>query len=144
MNQLKLDLPKKIQEAVPANLQCGKNVSFPKSKSLSLSDLHQKWTQLAADECIMDVRTPEEFSQGHIPGSLNIPMGTELASLTKIKSYQKIYAHCRSGKRVQTVLASLSQAGIEHVFAVIDSGMEEWTQKDFLLKGSSTWDLKLS
>ena len=51
---------------------------------------------------LLDVRTPEEFSSGHIPGALQLTNETftkqEAEKRLKDKS-QTIYVYCRSGRR---------------------------------------------
>lgn len=66
---------------------------------------------------ILDVRTEDEFSAGHIPGAINIPH-TELADrITELDGYQdkEIILHCRSGKRAGMVEPVLIEDGFIHV-----------------------------
>ena len=56
---------------------------------------------------ILDVRTPEEFAEKHIPGALNIPnetIGTEEIPELPDKD-QLILVYCRSGNRSKQVSA---------------------------------------
>ena len=101
MNNLNLDLPKKINEAVPANTSVG--VNFDPHRYLlydfNMDDLHQVWDSLPDNTLIMDNRTPEEFAKGHVPGSRNIPMGNENDHVDELKGYEQVYLYCRSGRR---------------------------------------------
>ncbi|MDE3253551.1 MAG: rhodanese-like domain-containing protein [Bacteroidota bacterium] len=48
---------------------------------------------------IIDVRTPAEFSGGHIPGSVNIPLDSLQRQMTKIKKDKPVITCCASGMR---------------------------------------------
>jgi phage shock protein E len=49
---------------------------------------------------IIDVRTPEEFAQGHYPGAKNIPVGELMIRLNELGATDKpIVLYCRSGRR---------------------------------------------
>lgn len=64
---------------------------------------------------LVDVRTPEEYQQGHIQGAINIPH-TEIAdNLDKLSSDKPIVVYCRSGRRAQTALEILSKQGFNDI-----------------------------
>jgi rhodanese-related sulfurtransferase len=63
---------------------------------------------------IIDVRTPEEYKAGHIPGSRNIPLDQIGAKAAELKKAGKpVITVCRSGSRSGMAKARLSSAGIE-------------------------------
>ena len=63
---------------------------------------------------IIDVRSPGEYSGGHIPGSLNIPVEVIAGKVQEIKKQNKpVITCCRSGMRSATAAQTLKQAGIE-------------------------------
>ncbi len=63
---------------------------------------------------ILDVRTPEEYRQGHIEGSLNIPVQVIQGKVAELKKKGKpIIAVCRSGARSSMATGILKSAGIE-------------------------------
>jgi len=67
---------------------------------------------------LLDVRTPAEYAEGHIPGAINIPH-TELASRIGELSESKgrdLVVYCRSGKRSEQALAVLREAGFSRLF----------------------------
>ncbi len=133
MNNLNLDMPKRINEAVPANTSVGINFN-PRQylwDDFNMNDLHEVWQNLPENTLIMDNRTPEEFAKGHVPGSLNIPLGTENDNLDKIKSYDSVYIYCRSGRRAQTTFTNLSFQGLEHLYCVSHSGMPDWIKAGY-------------
>ncbi len=62
---------------------------------------------------IVDVRSEEEFNQGHVTGSVNIPLQNVQAALGDLrKSQRPIVMICRSGARSGMAVATLQQAGI--------------------------------
>ena len=128
MNNLNLDLPKKINEAVPANMNVG--VNFDPRRYLleefSMNNLHDEWQGLEDDVLIMDNRTPEEYARGHVPGSRNIPLGTENEHLDMLNQYRQVYIYCRSGRRAQTSFTNLSMQGLDHLTCIGHSGMPDW------------------
>lgn len=133
MNSLNLDLPKKINEAVPANMECG--ISFDPKRYLheefSMQDLYKIWGRLGADELIVDNRTPEEYEIGHVPGSRNIPFGSEGQYADELKKYKRVYIYCRSGRRAQTAFTNLSIIGLDNLVCVGHSGMPQWVLSGF-------------
>ena len=65
---------------------------------------------------LLDVRTPDEYRQGHIPGSKNIP----LQSINKVTGVidnkaTPIFVHCLSGARSRQASAILQQMGYTNV-----------------------------
>lgn len=65
---------------------------------------------------LLDVRTPEEYDEGHIEGSKNIP----LQSIEKTKMIIKekstpIFVHCRSGARSAQATSILKRMGYTNV-----------------------------
>jgi len=95
--------------------------------NLDASTFAQKITE--KDVVLLDVRTPDEFSQSHIPDALNFDVQSDyftadVSALDKSKSYA---VYCRSGKR--SVLASevLDQIGITNVYN-LTGGIIEWQE----------------
>lgn len=69
---------------------------------------------LAKGAIIIDVRTPEEFRQGHVKGSLNIPLNSLPGQLNKIRKQQKpVVVCCRTGNRSGYGARFLRNAGLE-------------------------------
>ena len=75
---------------------------------------------------ILDVRTPEEFAQGHIPGAVNLPnedIGTEPPALLPDKE-QLIMVYCRSGNRSKQASQKLADMGYSNI--VEFGGIIDW------------------
>lgn len=73
----------------------------------------------------IDVRTPEEFVEGHITGSLNIPfedIGARISSVTQDQD-SDIRVYCRSGRRSGVAMDVLKSMGYRHV--INEGGLED-------------------
>jgi rhodanese-related sulfurtransferase len=67
------------------------------------------------DAFLVDVRTPEEFSAGHVRGSVNIPLNTIPNKLNSFKNKKHIVVFCRSGNRSSQAKYILEQNGFKNV-----------------------------
>jgi len=67
---------------------------------------------------LVDVRTPEEFAGGSVPGAVNIPVQVLDARKVEIGKQAPVVVFCRSGGRSATATAKLIAAGYE----VYDAG----------------------
>lgn len=76
------------------------------------------WRQLqqAQDGIILDVRTPDEFSLGAIPGAVNIPIDGIRDRLNEIPQDKNIYIYCAVGLRGYLASRVLMQHGFNNVF----------------------------
>ena len=75
---------------------------------------------------ILDVRRPDEYSGGHIPGAINIPneqIGTSEIPRLSSKS-QLILVYCRSGRRSKEASEKLVRLGYTNV--VEFGGILDW------------------
>ena len=75
---------------------------------------------------ILDVRTPEEFADQHIPGAINIPnetIGTEKIPQLPDKD-QLILVYCRSGNRSKQASEKLVALGYTNI--VEFGGINDW------------------
>jgi rhodanese-related sulfurtransferase len=92
---------------------------------LSVSEFSNKVTE--AGLITLDVRTPGEFSEGHIDGALLIDFQSgnfenEIASLDKSKTYA---VYCRSGSRSGEAVKVMSDAGFTNLYN-LDGGVIDW------------------
>ncbi|MDD6160729.1 MAG: rhodanese-like domain-containing protein [Oscillospiraceae bacterium] len=65
---------------------------------------------------LLDVRTPEEFRSGHIPGSKNVP----LQSLDKVTGFVNnqdtpVFVYCHSGARSSQAVSAMRRMGYSNV-----------------------------
>ena len=64
---------------------------------------------------LVDVRTPGEFAEGNVKGSVNIPLDQVQNQLAKFKAKENIVVFCRSGNRSGQAKSILEQNGIKNV-----------------------------
>ncbi len=65
---------------------------------------------------VIDVRTPAEFADGHVKGSVNIPLDVIANKIGAIKKYNKqIITCCRSGARSGSAANILNNNGIDTI-----------------------------
>ena len=79
---------------------------------------------------LLDVRTPAEYAEGHLPGAINIPH-TELASRVAELSDARdrdIVVYCRSGTRAEQALGVLKDAGFSRLFH-LDGDYQRWSEE---------------
>jgi phage shock protein E len=93
---------------------------------ISMSELKKHVDHRQKTEVVLDVRSPEEFAEGHIPGSLNIPHEEVARKANELKKYDTVYIHCRSGGRAQIAAAELEKHGVKNLVCVVGSGMPDW------------------
>ena len=81
-------------------------------------DINQGVKEFSATDgaVLLDVRTPDEYRQGHIPGSKNVP----LQSIDRVNAVVEnkgtpIFVHCLSGARSGQATAILQQMGYTKV-----------------------------
>ncbi len=86
---------------------------------------------MSENDLILDVRSPEEYSAGHIAGSKNTSYD-EVSSIAKdLKGYDNIYVHCKMGGRAKIASESLINAGLDNIVCVGNGGMERWMQMNW-------------
>lgn len=69
-----------------------------------------------SEAVLIDVRTPEEYQEGHIPGSINIPLQQMEQAETDVKDKnKKLYVYCRSGSRSRQAAGILKEMGYHDV-----------------------------
>lgn len=97
-----------------------------------MADLSQEeWaTQFKTDDqgFLLDVRTPEEFEDGYIPGATNIDiyLGPEfIEEVEKLDKGKNYYVYCRSGKRSGQACTIMNQLGFKNAYN-LSGGFMEW------------------
>lgn len=74
--------------------------------------------------CVVDVREPEEFRAGHIPGALSIPLKDLPYRIGEVPHADPVYLVCSGGDRSIAGAIMLRAAGYAAVN--VDEGMDEW------------------
>ena len=86
---------------------------------------------IAADKAVVviDVRTPEEYADGHLAGAVNVNFKNEnfkeeLAKLDRDKTY---VMHCRSGGRSTAAKPAFTELGFKYIYH-LDGGYLAWEE----------------
>lgn len=66
---------------------------------------------------VLDVRTPAEYAQGHVPGAINVPHDEVSAEHPRLASWRErpVVVYCRSGRRSAMAIETLERAGFSRV-----------------------------
>jgi rhodanese-related sulfurtransferase len=70
-------------------------------------------THRADAPLVIDVREPEEYAAGHVPGARLVPMGSIPARLDELPAEVPVYVICASGNRSLSVADQLAEQGID-------------------------------
>ena len=138
MTNLGLPHPKRIDDAVPANLKCGKPAAeaiadAPSWGPVALTfggvpEIEPTWIAEHRNAVtILDVREPAELGGdlGRIPDSLHISLGELRGRLADVPRDKPVVCVCRSGRRSAQATAILEKAGLGDV-ANLAGGMIRW------------------
>lgn len=77
------------------------------------------------DAAVLDVRTPVEFAEVHVPEAHNIPLDEFISNLLTVPKDQPVYLLCRSGQRAARAAEKLSGAGFVQP-VVVEGGTLAW------------------
>jgi len=98
------------------------------------------------DVILIDVRTPEEFAEGHIPGAVNIDFRAEdfnQKATDFLKETQSTLAiYCRSGRRSAGACARLDSLGYTGTVN-LKGGIIEWKEAGYEIEDPDTEFLKI-
>ncbi len=95
---------------------------------ISIDELHDENEKMGENILILDVRSPEEYSAGHIEGSQNTPHEEVSGIVEDLRNYDKVYVHCKMGGRAKIASEALINAGLDNIVCVGKGGMERWMQ----------------
>ena len=76
---------------------------------------------------VVDVRTPEEFAKGSLPGARNVPMDKVDEKMRDIKKDKPLIVVCATGNRAGRVAAQLRAGGFGEVY-VLAGGLAAWRE----------------
>ena len=119
---------------------CDASVTVPEDTEIQEQEAEEKqviYENITADEAkqimdaetgyvILDVRTEEEYAEGHIPGAILIPdyeIAQKAESILPDKD-QKILVYCRSGRRSKNAAEALLALGYTNIWEF--GGIIDW------------------
>lgn len=95
---------------------------------------YRKVVENPGNALIVDVREPNEFVAGHVPGAINIPRGVLEFQIWKQVGFpanldlgRNVILQCQSGNRASLAAQSLEELGFTHTTAVV-MPLEDWQQ----------------
>lgn len=93
-----------------------------KNKTVTTDESLEFWRN---EGLFIDVRTSEEYAQGHVPGAIQIPLKELSVRMSEIPKDRKVHIICRSGNRSSNATLSLIDQQYDNVYNV-SGGMLQW------------------
>jgi rhodanese-related sulfurtransferase len=83
---------------------------------------------------ILDVRTPAEYEEGHIPRAVLVPVYELADKIEDISKYKDkaVFVYCRSGNRSAVAIRILTEQGFKNIVH-LKSGIRSWVSEGFEL-----------
>jgi rhodanese-related sulfurtransferase len=79
----------------------------------------------------INVCTPAEYREKHIPGVRSVPLDTLTSHLNEFKDKKTIYIHCRSGRRGRSAIEKLKELGVTAELVNVEGGILAWDEAGF-------------
>ncbi|MEU8619614.1 rhodanese-like domain-containing protein [Streptomyces sp. NPDC048623] len=89
-------------------------------------DLNVFATELAAGAFVIDVREPDEYVAGHVPGARPAPLSALGAALAELPADRTVYVICASGNRSLWAADQLAARGVDAVS--VAGGTKGWAR----------------
>jgi rhodanese-related sulfurtransferase len=82
-----------------------------------------------SDLVVLDIRTPEEFAEGHIEGAQNVDFKSPdfESKLSQLNPKGRYLMHCRSGARSTSSLPTFEKLGFENLIH-LNTGFNDWVE----------------
>lgn len=114
---------KSTQDAAPV----GKQRRLPAAGNISVQDAAGLLNKAPAGLIILDVRTPQEFREGHLAGARNVDFfgGRFEMETADLPRDATLLIYCRSGKRSAAAAETLGEAGMDRILHMYQ-GIEGW------------------
>jgi hydroxyacylglutathione hydrolase len=82
---------------------------------------------------VLDVREPWEYTMGHVPGAVVMPLGQVGSRLEELDPSRPVAVVCATGSRSQSAAALLGQKGFRKIYNLLD-GTDGWQRAGFDLE----------
>ncbi len=113
---------------------CGMGEQTPDGyENAPISHVHEHVLQGDASPIpfmLLDVRTPEEYAEGHIQGATLIPVQVLAEHLAEVPKDKQVYVYCHSGKRSAMASKLLAEHGYTRIENVV-GGITAWKDAGF-------------
>ncbi|HKJ83490.1 MAG TPA: rhodanese-like domain-containing protein [Mariprofundaceae bacterium] len=99
-------------------------------KRMHINEFHPVWDEHEQGEacCIIDVRTPEEYAGGHVPGAELMPLHAIPTKAHEIPKDRDVYLICRSGARSAQAAQYLAQEHDHTRLVNVEGGTMAWIE----------------
>lgn len=94
---------------------------------LATGKLEDVQAAIAGGAYLIDVREPDEYAAGHLPGAVNIPLRTLAQNLDQVPSDQPVLVYCASSLRAGQATAVLHLLGYDNVKS-FPGGFQAWSR----------------
>ena len=101
--------------------------SETKTEKISVEEARREIA--GGDAVALDVRSEEEWSEGHVPGATHLPEGDAGASANRPDDGARLMVIAEDGEAAAEAASRLSDAGYDAV--AVDGGMDDWVGEDF-------------
>lgn len=101
--------------------------SETKAETVSVEEARQEIA--AGDAVALDVRSEEEWKEGHVPGAIHLPDGDTDASADRPEEGVRLMVIAKDGRTAASVASRLIDQG--HDAVAVDGGMGDWISENF-------------
>lgn len=91
-------------------------------QEISIHQANQLYQEKVA---FLDVRTPQEWNEAHVPGATLLPMEDLANRVNELPQGLELVVYCRSGNRSAQAVRVLLEAGFTDVYSM-DGGLSDW------------------
>ncbi|MBW4490488.1 MAG: hypothetical protein KME12_22140 [Trichocoleus desertorum ATA4-8-CV12] len=110
----------------------GDSIRAAEAPQISVQALKQLIDSKATNFILIDVRTPEEYSDVHIPGAVSIliaeiEQGSGIAKIKALAAERQVITYCTAGKRSHKALELLRKAEIRG--SNVNGGIRAWRKQ---------------
>lgn len=120
---------------------------IPKDRVVSVDDLYKKWQEVQEKKSkavIVDIRTRDEFDNGHLLGSNNVDSGhAYTVPKTWADPETEIWIFCRTKHRATYFAGNLYRYGYKNVY-LVDGGIAAWAEKGYPLYNEYLGEIKVT
>jgi rhodanese-related sulfurtransferase len=111
-------------------------VSLASPPTVTPQQVHEMQGAKDTAPFVLDVRTPEEYASGHVPGAVNVPYDQVASRLAEIPRDKDVVLYCRSGRRAGLAAEVLEKAGYKEL-QLMQGDMPAWQQSGLPVEGGA-------
>ncbi len=120
---------------------------IPKDRVVSVDDLYKKWQEVQEKKSkavLVDIRTHDEFDNGHLLGSNNVDSGHAYSvPKTWPDAETEIWVFCRTKHRATYFVSFLYRYGYKNVY-LVEGGIVAWQEKGYPLYSEYLGEIKVA